>query len=607
MTTQMIAWNTLVPSPRNVRRVKSDVAGLAASIAADGLLQNLVVALREDGKFEVLAGERRRRAIGQLVKAKSWAKDQLIPCEVRERDEATALSLAENTQRVAMHPSDAFRAFAALAAEGHDETAIANRYGYDPREVRRLLALGGLRPKVLGALAADKIDVATAQAFTLTDDHARQEAVLRKARSAYEVRRLLTETKVTTSHRLFRFVGAQAYEAAGGGYTCDLFATEGEAYANDGELVAELAQARFDRLATEARAEGWADVIADEREPHQAYSWHRLHPREPRPLTEAEAMEVAEIEAILAGSDPEDEGVPGARSRLETIARQAVTWTAADMAKAVLVIVPGAEGQPVLSAYTKQVRRSVEAGHGGNQGGERPLYDQRMMTELSQVRTAALQHEIARDPALARDVLLDALLGIVLAQGHVAGHAVQLTRAGTLQSANVFDINAIEIPSPFDGIADLQAAMPGDAEQRFAWLRGLEDDDKARLLAVATAALLDATAGKFADRARLGSADRIARAVKLDMTGHFEGGVEFYARLTRRAMLAALSEAISPQAAENFAKLPKAALAVACADRIPGRGWLPPALRTPEPEAVRAEDRNDEPVEGQEAMAYAAE
>ena len=72
-------------------------------------------------------------------------------------------------------------------------------------------------------------------------------------------------------------------------------------------------------------------------------------------------------------------------------------------------------------------------------------------------------------------------------------------------------------------------------------------------------------------------------------------------------MLAALSDAISPQAAENCAKLPKAALAVACAERIPGRGWLPPALRISEPDMTGADDRDDEPVEGQEAMAYAAE
>ena len=69
------------------------------------------------------------------------------------------------------------------------------------------------------------------------------------------------------SDRLFRFGGSEAYEAAGGGYTCDLFAAEGEAYANDADLIASLAQRCLDGLAAEARAEGWTDVIADQREP----------------------------------------------------------------------------------------------------------------------------------------------------------------------------------------------------------------------------------------------------------------------------------------------------------------------------------------------------
>ena len=70
MNIQYIAWNNLVASPRNVRRVKAGVETLASSIAADGLLQNLVVIPREDGKFEVVAGERRRRAVRQLVRDK---------------------------------------------------------------------------------------------------------------------------------------------------------------------------------------------------------------------------------------------------------------------------------------------------------------------------------------------------------------------------------------------------------------------------------------------------------------------------------------------------------------------------------------------------------
>eukprot|EP01037_Dinobryon_pediforme_P032578 gene32578-37589_t len=183
MNIQHILWSKLVASPRNARKVKADVTALAMSLAADGFIQNITVAPREDGKFEVIAGERRRRAIVQLVRAGTWERDVEIPCEVRDVENATGVSYAENAQRVAMHPADAIRAFASFAADGHDDAAIAHRYGYDPREVRKMLALASVSPKVINALAADKIDLATAQAYTLTDDHQRQERVLRRARS----------------------------------------------------------------------------------------------------------------------------------------------------------------------------------------------------------------------------------------------------------------------------------------------------------------------------------------------------------------------------------------------------------------------------------------
>ena len=117
MNIQHILWTDLVASPRNVRRVKADIAPLAISLAADGLIHNLVVTPREDGKYEVIAGERRRRAIVQLVKAGTWERDVQIACEVRDSEHATAISYAENAQRVAMHPADAIRAFATLSAE----------------------------------------------------------------------------------------------------------------------------------------------------------------------------------------------------------------------------------------------------------------------------------------------------------------------------------------------------------------------------------------------------------------------------------------------------------------------------------------------------------
>src|SRR3546814_4833506 len=114
-----MAWNNLVASKRNRRKVKANGAGLALNLAVDGLLQNLVVLPREDGKYEVIAGERRRRAIVQLVKSRTWERDVSIPCEVREPEAATSISYAENAQRVGMHPADSIRAFAALRSEEH--------------------------------------------------------------------------------------------------------------------------------------------------------------------------------------------------------------------------------------------------------------------------------------------------------------------------------------------------------------------------------------------------------------------------------------------------------------------------------------------------------
>ena len=68
-----IPLNKLVQSPRNVRRHADPAADaeLKASIAAHGLLQNLVVRPAAKGKFEVEAGERRRRAMLALADDKA--------------------------------------------------------------------------------------------------------------------------------------------------------------------------------------------------------------------------------------------------------------------------------------------------------------------------------------------------------------------------------------------------------------------------------------------------------------------------------------------------------------------------------------------------------
>ena len=88
---KVIPLNKLVPSPRNVRRHADATADaeLKASIAACGLLQNLIVRPAAKGKFEVEAGERRRRAMLELATDKALPRDHEVTCLVLEdADEA---------------------------------------------------------------------------------------------------------------------------------------------------------------------------------------------------------------------------------------------------------------------------------------------------------------------------------------------------------------------------------------------------------------------------------------------------------------------------------------------------------------------------------------
>jgi ParB family chromosome partitioning protein len=267
-------------------------------------------------------------------------------------------------------------------------------------------------------------------------------------------------------------------------------------------------------------------------------------------------------------------------------------------AKGIALLTIDHQGELSRSYYTKSVQRSAKRDKTGTPL-PRPLYDARMVEDLSQVRTAALQVEVATNQHVAYAVLLDALLPLVTSDGYAPAHALQL-KAGSLQRpGSRFDISTREVASPFDGVADLIAAVPEDAGERFAWLLTLESRTVDELVAACVGSLIDATQGKHAEGMRMQSVDRIARAVGLDMREHWEGGIAFYDRLTRKTALAALEEAKGAPVAENCAKLKKPELAAACNDRIPGSGWLPPALLTPEvPLAVpasEAEEGEEEP------------
>jgi transcriptional regulator with XRE-family HTH domain len=90
----------LVPSPLNPRKTidPAALAELADSIASRGLLQNLVVRAVDGvgGLFEVVAGERRYRAIKQLIRERRLPASLRagIPCRIVQAEAAEHLALA---------------------------------------------------------------------------------------------------------------------------------------------------------------------------------------------------------------------------------------------------------------------------------------------------------------------------------------------------------------------------------------------------------------------------------------------------------------------------------------------------------------------------------
>ena len=296
-----IPFNKLVLSQSNVRRVKAGVSieQLADSIAQRTLLQSLSVRAvvdadgQETGMFEVPAGGRRYRALELLVKQKRMAKTQPVPCVIRDGGIAEDDSLAENDERVGLHPLDQFRAFKLLRDGGMSEEDIAARHFVSPAIVKQRLRLASVSPKLHDVYADDGMTLEQLMAFSVTADQARQEQVWDNvSRSGYDepyqIRRTLTENTVRASDRRAQFVGLDAYEQAGGTVMRDLFAHDDGGWLQDVPLLDRLVNEKLKAEAETIAAEGWKWIAVAVDFPYGHTNGLREIEGEPADLTDEE-------------------------------------------------------------------------------------------------------------------------------------------------------------------------------------------------------------------------------------------------------------------------------------------------------------------------------
>ena len=318
-----VPLSRLALAPENVRKTPADPvaeAEMKASIAAHGLLENLVVRIdgpADAGAWAVVAGGRRLAAMKALAEDGTIDPDHPVPCLVAA-DPAMAgeLSLAENVVRIAMHPADQVVAFTKLADAGLSVAEIAARFGTTERLVEQRLRLGNVAPDLLDAYRTGEIDLEVLKAFSVTTDHVRQMAAWEQVAgqgyrpSAWQVKRLLTEERVSGTSAVAKFVGVEAYEAAGGKVLRDLFSREDDSavWFDDPALLNDLAMEKLrafkDELATRWK---WAMSMV-EVDWNTTARYGRIHP-EPAGRTPEEQAEIEKLEArqgVLAELDDDD-------------------------------------------------------------------------------------------------------------------------------------------------------------------------------------------------------------------------------------------------------------------------------------------------------------
>ncbi len=203
-----VSLSKLVASRRNPRRVKPEREAhrrLVASIKSHDLIEPLVVSPAEEGRYRVIAGNRRLAALRDAFRG----EDRKVPCVVRDADDTTAasVSLAENFAREPMHPLDEAEAFARLASvECKGVAAIAAEFGVSETYVRQRMKLAGLAREIKNALRSNEIGVGIAEAFAALPSN--QQVVLwqeigGKPQSAEHVRRLIENAWISSKEALF--------------------------------------------------------------------------------------------------------------------------------------------------------------------------------------------------------------------------------------------------------------------------------------------------------------------------------------------------------------------------------------------------------------------
>jgi len=280
MTLQTIKLNQIKTTKANPRKSFDDksIEGLAQSILTDGLLQNLTVAspTTKKGKYTIICGERRFRALSLLAKNGDIEKTYEVKVEVKDDlsdDEILRLATVENVQREDLNPLEEAQAIAVLVKDGENLDDIIAKTGLAKSTIRRRMSLLNLSENAQEALSEGKLSLSLAEALSV-GTKAQQDEVLDDALNGYsdaeDIKSYFFDDLPTLSMAIF---DKELYK---GDLTSDLLSEDDTTYFNDVEQFMELQRTEALKLVEQhSKAADWAELV-------EGYfsSWHYAEPEE---------------------------------------------------------------------------------------------------------------------------------------------------------------------------------------------------------------------------------------------------------------------------------------------------------------------------------------
>ena len=614
LETVEIPLNKLTLWDDNVRTsgAEEGLDELIASICSVGLLQSLVVKKASRGTFIIGAGKRRFLALSQMAEKGDVKRSYAVPCRIAPDDaDLTEISLAENVCRLDMTIFQEVSAFLSLTQAGNSVADVAARFGVSETIVKGRLALARLSPVLWKLYEEEEVSLSVLQAFTLTDDHATQERLWNELPpwdrdKPNVIRHILLKEEIPATDKRVRFVGLDAYEAAGGIVHRDLF-SEGENGASlaDPELLTRLVNEKLQTVATAASADGWKWIEVQPQTDHQALGkFRRLQPT-PDPLPKKDAAKLAKLEQkkttlqeqaendAEADQDALYDKIEALQEQIDGIeSQQTATFDADTKAQCGTIVTIGPDGEPQFIAGLLRKEDAAQLAHGpedaeAEETSEAPAPDQPqgysavLVETLTTIKTAAIAAELTQQPKVALAAVVHAL---VLSQ-FTLDLRLYGTRGCIQISSSVPNLAAAADSPAIQALSEQKTVwlqrLPKTPLAIWQWLTQQSTDTLLSLLAFCSALSLNAIKTKNdASPERIHHANALATVLNVDMRKWFTPTADnFFSKVAKPHILEAMTEAGKAPNSNAPAKMKKGPLADLAEKTLAGTGWLPQPIR----------------------------